>query len=211
MSNLIEHTIKSIENAEKHISDINQSILDLEGMSSPKVRHLLNNITKLNECNYLEIGCWKGSTSISALFNNKVKNYWLIDNFSEFGGPKNEFINNFTSIMKYSPNLIDRDFISFDPIKEYNIKDVNLYFYDGFHSSECQRYALSHYINSLQNEFIYLCDDWNYENIRHSTKDIIKELNLNILYEIELPAKFNGDTELWWNGLLVSVLQKTKK
>lgn len=40
-------------------------------MSSPKVRHLLNNLCSLPSTSYLEIGTWKGSTWISALFQNQ--------------------------------------------------------------------------------------------------------------------------------------------
>lgn len=205
---LVEHTIKSIENATKHISDIDDTILSLDGMSSPKVRHLLNNITKLENCNYFEIGCWKGSTIISALFKNSVKNHWVVDDFSMFSGTKDEFIKNFTSILGYSPNLIDKDFTSFNPSKDYGIKDVNVYFYDGDHEDYPQGSALSHCIDSFQDEFIYICDDWNGWRVAKMTKDTIHSLKLEILYEKILPAKFNGDKELWWNGLYVSVLKK---
>ena len=206
---MISHVKQSIENAINHKSNINDEILALEGMSSPKIRHFLNNITKLEKCNYLEIGCWKGSTIISALFQNNIQNYWAIDNFSEFGGPKEEFIKNFTKILKYPPNLIDEHYTSFNPI-EKGIKDVNVYFYDGNHAEHSQELALSHYINSLQNEFIYICDDWNWHHVRTGTNNAIKNLKLNILYDIALQGITpGGDLELWWNGFYVAVLKKS--
>jgi len=208
MSMLIKHVEQSIEKATNHISDLSDEILKIDGMSSPKMRHFLNNITKLEKCNYLEIGCWKGSTLISALFKNNVQNYWAIDNFSEFGSPKNEFIQNFSKILNCNPNLIDKDFTSFNPI-DYGIKDVNVYFYDGYHMGRCQELALSHYINSLQDEFIYICDDWNGWAVASQTQSAIKELKLNVLYEKVLPAKYAGDIELWWNGVYVAVLKKS--
>ena len=72
---LIEHVKQSIQNAELGISQLNSKILNLEGMSSDKVRHFLNNICSLEHGNYLEIGVWKGSTFISALYKNKLQ--WL--------------------------------------------------------------------------------------------------------------------------------------
>ena len=53
----------------------------------------LNNII-YDGCNYLEIGSWKGSTTSAALYNNKPNSSISIDNFSQFGGPKEEFWNN---------------------------------------------------------------------------------------------------------------------
>ena len=131
--NLIEHVKKSVENSRNHISDIDDRVLAIEGMSNRKVRHLFNNITKIDNCNYLEIGCWKGSTCISALYKNKINKHWIIDNFSLFGGPREEFLTNFRTILGYEPNLIDKHYRSFDPVKDYGIENVNVYFYDGEH------------------------------------------------------------------------------
>ena len=67
---LIQKVEYSISNAERGISSLASEILKLEGMSSPKVRHLLNNLCALPGARYLEIGSYKGSTWISALYNN---------------------------------------------------------------------------------------------------------------------------------------------
>ncbi len=61
----------SIELAYQGSSSLTQQILNIDGMSSPKVRHFLNNLCSLPGTSYLEIG-WKGSTWISALYGNKA-------------------------------------------------------------------------------------------------------------------------------------------
>jgi hypothetical protein len=209
--NLIEHAIQSIDKATCHVSDIDNRILALPGMSSPKVRHFLNNIVKLPECNYLEIGCWKGSTTVSALYKNHPKMYWVIDNFSqnfyEAGNVKADFLNNFITILGYQPNLIDRNYVSFDPYKE-GIRDVNVYFYDGDHIGNAQELALKHYLPCLQKEFIYICDDWNGYETKKVTKQAIIDLKLQVLFEVELPNNGHNDMNLWWEGLYVSVMRK---
>ena len=58
----------SIENAEKGISHLNKGALMVDGMSSTKSRHLLNNLCAFPEAVYFEIGSWKGSTIIAASF-----------------------------------------------------------------------------------------------------------------------------------------------
>src|SRR4051812_41711122 len=80
---LIAHVKASIENGNNHISQLNDAVLGIQGMSSPKVRHFLNNLCTMNDSHYLEIGCWKGSTFVSSLFNNEktVLSAIAIDNW----------------------------------------------------------------------------------------------------------------------------------
>ena len=54
-------------NSGLHESKITQEVLDVVGMSSPKVRHFLNNICNRPGTRYLEIGSHFGSTLISAV------------------------------------------------------------------------------------------------------------------------------------------------
>lgn len=208
---LIDHITKSIEKATRHVSDIDDRILALEGMSSAKIRHFLNNIVKFEGCNYLEIGCWKGSTTISALYKNKPNKYWVIDNFSQSfygqGNVKPEFMKNFKTILGYEPNLIDAGYAAIDLDRE-GIRDVNVYFYDGDHMNDAQHVALAHYLPCLQKEFIYICDDWNGYEVKKVTRQSIKDLNLQVLFEVELPNNGHNDTELWWEGLYVAVIRK---
>src|ERR1039457_3148727 len=79
-------------------------ILNIEGMSTTKVRQLINSICHLPSAEtYLEIGSFKGSTLISAAYNNKhLKWACGIDNFSEhfnnsnYDTIKNSLLNNIT-------------------------------------------------------------------------------------------------------------------
>ena len=204
MNILIDHTIKSIENAEKGISKIDDRILKLEGASDGNIRHFLNNVASLENCNYLEIGCWKGSTSISAMFNNKPNKYWCVDAYNgTWDGTeiaKKTFIEKFTEIIGHSPNLIQRDSMTItNPVKECGIENVNVYLYDGDHSDEATVMALSVFMESLQNEFIYIVDDWEWWNVKGATLNAIKNLGLTTLFESTRP---------WWNGFYISVLKK---
>ena len=66
-------------------------------MSGKKTRHFYNNICSMKNSRYLEIGTWKGSTLCSAMCNNKMKCV-AIDNWSQFNGPKNEFLKNLINL-----------------------------------------------------------------------------------------------------------------
>ena len=65
---LIAHVCMSIERAEKHLSRLYEDVLQIDGMSSAKVRHFLNNLCSKPNTHYLEIGVWKGSTFLASLF-----------------------------------------------------------------------------------------------------------------------------------------------
>lgn len=208
--NIISHIQNSIMLAYQGQSKLNSSILNIEGMSSSKVRHLLNNICSAKDSCYLEIGCFKGSTFISALYGNdqSIIDAVGIDNWSEFGGPFQVFTKN---CIKFLPNSKYRFFshesFSLD-ISSLFPKPVNIYFYDGDHSEEAQELALTYYNKALDNFFILIVDDWNWEKVKIGTFKAFKKLNYEIVYSEELPASFNGDIENWWNGIFIALIRK---
>ena len=87
----------------------------------------------------------------------------------------------------------------------------NIYFYDGDHTVLSQEQALVYYYDLLEDEFLYVCDDWNAPDAKKGTQQGILKTGLKILNEWFLPAKFNGDKENWWNGVYVINAQKGDK
>jgi hypothetical protein len=189
-------------------SSLPESIFQIEGMSGKFFKNLLNNLLKEESIkNYLEIGVWKGSTCISALYeNNNLSNYFLIDNFSLFDGPKDEFKNNFEKFLNKSCNIIDADCFSLD-LEKYNIKNIDVYFFDGPHDEIDQYNALKYYYDSLNDCFIFIVDDWNWEQVRKGTNRAIQDLNLKIYKQIEYFTDY-PDANTWWNGCAIFLLKK---
>lgn len=209
---LITHVKKSIKLASQHSSSLTQDILQLEGMSITKNRCLLNNLLKLPKASYLEIGCWKGSTFISALYGNEdsVINAVAIDDWSEFGGPYMEFAANCSHYLQAGYQFYSKDCFKIDP-KSIIKTPVNIYFYDGAHTVEAQNKAFTHYDSAFDNVFITVVDDWNHGHARNGTFSAFSQLGYKVLYETYLPANFNGDRELWWHGLYVAVIRKSNQ
>jgi len=63
--------------------------------------------------------------------------------------------------------------------------------------------------------FIFIVDDWNWQDVREGTLNSIKDLNLTVLYEKEIRLTFDNSvtpepklSQEWWNGIYVSILQK---
>jgi len=209
---LIHHLKQSLANAEQGVSALSQEVLSLEGMSSPKVRHLLNNLCSLPEVNYLEVGVWKGSTWIASLYNNSstVSSAVAIDNWSQFGAPRHQFIkscNFFLKEMNYQ--FVDQD--AFKINLNLFLNPINLYFYDGDHSILSQEKAFTYFNPIFDNSFIAIVDDWNEPETQIGTYAAFDKLNYELLFEVILPARWNGDIDHWWNGVYAAVIRKTSK
>jgi hypothetical protein len=205
---------KAFDNAEKGISKITPEIMTMDGMTGIKTRHFYNNLLNFEGARYLEIGTWKGSSVCSAMCNNKAT-VVCIDNWEEFGGPKNEFLNNFNSYKgQNNATFIEADCFKLDIS---NLPKFNIYLYDGNHSMISHYFALQHYYDCLDDIFIFIVDDWNWEYVREGTKTAIKTLNLNVLFEKEIRLTFDNShtpeplaSETWHNGIYVTILQKSK-
>lgn len=203
---------KAFQNAENDISKLNQDIIKMEGMTGTKTRHFYNNLLDTEDARYLEIGTWKGSSVCSAMYKNKAT-VTCIDNWSEFGGPKAEFLVNFERYKgENKANFIESDCYKVDV---NTLPKFNIYMYDGNHTKDSQYKALTHYYKCLDDIFIFIVDDWNWKDVRDGTFQAIKELNLDILYEREIRLTWDNShtvqdkaSATWWNGIYVSILHK---
>jgi hypothetical protein len=202
------HAETAVIDAINDKSKINDDILAIHGMSSRKGRHLLNNLCSLPDINYLEIGSWKGSTAISALYQNNIQNYTIIDNW-KICPPEIQqaLFDNFDNILGYPPNIIQEDCFSFNPL-ERGIKDIDIYFYDGEHEEVDQYQALTHYYDALSDNFIFIVDDTNYPPALVGTIKAITDKKLKINKHWTLQAGWGNDPFNFWNGMYVAVLSK---
>lgn len=192
---------------------LNQSVFNINGMSTPEVRMFLNELID-QETNYLEIGTHRGSTFVSAMYKNNPKNAIAID---DFGGPmhapdiKNDFLKNCADneVTKYK--LIHNDSFRLKPNELESIKDINVYFYDGGHTENDHKRSLTYYYNCLSKIFIFVVDDWVHQPAVSGTLKAIEELNLKVHKKWELGHSQhikNSPDLSWHNGLYIAVLEK---
>ena len=136
-------------------------IRQIEGMSGQKYRSLINRLVgSISDARYLEIGSWAGSTAAAALHGNRVRAL-CIDNWSEFGGPREVFFTNIKKVL--TPNIqfdvIERDFRAVD----YNhVGTFNIYLFDGPHEEKDQYDGIMIVQPALANPFILIVNDWNW-------------------------------------------------
>ena len=190
---------------------------DVEGMISIRNQQLLNLAFRFigaGEC-YLEVGTYKGKSLISAMVNNPVVPVFACDNFSVFPGNALEIT--LANLRRYGlENKVM--FYSCDFLEVYCPQKlpipVGLYFYDAAHEEEPQYLAIKKVEPFLADEALVIVDDWLYtpdcpSYARAGTLRAVKESCHQWRLMYELPARFNGDRAMWWNGLGVLSFRRT--
>jgi hypothetical protein len=148
---------------------------------------------------------FKGATFVAALFNNKFEYAIGIDNSSEFGDVTAEREANVDKfLVKNNMELISDDCFTVN----LSDKKFNIYFYDGNHFYDSQKKAFTYFDSVLDDEFIAVVDDWNWDYVRKGTLDAFSELGYIIVGSWELISSKEGDPNSWWNGLGVFVIKK---
>lgn len=214
---MIQHVQRSIEQASLEMGNLSAEVLKIDGMTSAKGRYLLNHLCAFPNTVYLEIGSWKGSSFVSALYQNQnMKKAYAIEkwvrfaeNGFDFGDVRDEFYANVHAHLQELPyEVYEKDCFS---VKLNEIpEEITIYFYDGEHRKQDQKKAFTYFNDWFASEFIAIVDDWNWESTRSGTFEAFDELGYKILFEQYLPANFDGDVANWWNGMYVAVIRKPK-
>jgi hypothetical protein len=223
------NTLKRIQ----YTTRLDPRLLTMDGMSGAMFRSFTNNLMAQPQISsYMEIGCWTGSTAISALYDNdNIQRHWLIDNWSEAWGTvdntKNKFFENWNMFMKNkTPVLIDTDCFKIN-LSEHSMKNIDVCFCDGGNDEKGDRNvhkSLSHFYDAMGDQFIFMVDDWlTYAahdttfgaRIRSNVDQAIADLGLKVLFHAAAPTNNNtgyldgsGDKFGWWNGCGIFVFSK---
>jgi hypothetical protein len=93
---------------------------------------------------------------------------------------------------------------------------IGLYFYDGAHDEDSQYEGIRQAEPLLAGKALVIVDDWRFAEDsrsyaqRGTQRAIAESANeWQLLYE--LPARFNGDRALWWNGVAVLAFRRLPK
>lgn len=197
----------AIRDAHEGRSRLDAAVLAVPGMTSARVKHFLNNLCRGEDVAYLEIGSWRGATVTAASFNNPGR-FTAVDSFVEGNGA--EFhANRARHAEQCRFTFVERDCWQLEPEELAEPAGINIYFYDGAHDYESQVRAFTHFDPILAREFVAVVDDWDHPPVRKGTRVAFDTLGYEVVREWELPARFNGDVENWWNGLYVALVRKT--
>jgi|GEM_PF-1324102 len=194
--------VRAIQDARREQSKLPHSVISsLDGLSSRKVWHLLNNLAAQSK-NYLEVGLYKGSTLISALHGNDHLKAFGVDNFCMFPHKRHVFFSQ-TDPYKDKFTLFEQDCWTVDLTK---LPPIDLFFYDGDHSFEAQYKAIEYFYPAMADEFVYVCDDWNMKRVPNATFEAGKKMKLEVVENHDLFSAPKGE---WWNGIGIVRFKKT--
>jgi hypothetical protein len=213
---LVKHVIWSLNQANTFQQRLPESIIHIHGMSGWKTRTFYNALCSLDRpIEYFEVGAWQGSTLCSALHGNPKVHATVIDNWSEFDGPYEQFITNVEMCgLKDRVVVFKEDFTNFNGYKRL-CKPVDIYLYDGDHSVDSQRLAITNMWDALAEKAIVIVDDWNSPDVRKGTEEGFKAVDANIVERFEILYTHDGAhtptvmaCQEFWNGIGVFVIDK---
>jgi hypothetical protein len=210
---LVKHSFDQALNNE---SPLPSEIREIVGMSGQKYRAFINNLVR--SCpnpRYLEVGSWAGSTATAALSGN-CASALCIDNWSGFGGPKDQFFQNINNVLseKIQFKFMECDFRSVD---YGSIGKFNIYLFDGPHKPADQYDAIVIAHPALTETFFLIVDDWNWLGVRLGTLRALAGCRCQLECSIEVRTTLDGSYPSphmqqsdWHNGYFIAVVRKER-
>lgn len=184
---------------------IRERFLRLEGvprMSTMAVHATLQRIVAempADQC-FVNVGVWHGFTFLSSLLDNHDKHCVGIDNFSQFGGPKDEFLKRFHQFRGPHHEFHEMDYQ--DYFRDHHQGLLGAYLYDGEHSYANQLQGLKVAEPFFAPGCIVLVDDTNWDEPRQATLDFVRDSDKDYELLFDVKTAYNGHPT-WWNGLMV--------
>ncbi len=160
---------------------------------------------KPNEA-FVNVGVWNGFTFLSGVAHNPTKICIGVDNFSQFGGPREAFLKRFNALKSTNHHFYDMDYIEY--FNRLHTGKIGFYIYDGDHKYEDQLKGLQVAEPHFSNNCIILVDDTNWPDPRQATYDFMQ--NSAYQYEVLLDVKtYRNGHITYHNGIIL--FQRTGK
>jgi hypothetical protein len=154
------------------------------------------------EAAFVNVGAWHGFSFLAGIASNPDRRCVCIDNFSQFGGPREEFLARFEA--RRSPR---HEFHEID-YEEYFAKvhrgPIGFYIYDGEHSYRNQLRGLEAAEPFFADRCAVLVDDTNDPEPRRATMDFIGRHPGRYRLVLDRKTGCNGHPT-YWNGILLFV------
>ncbi|MFE5320700.1 class I SAM-dependent methyltransferase [Paenibacillus sp. NPDC056579] len=177
-------------------------ICTLPRMSTLALGAIINKaVSQMDERHaFVNVGVWNGFTFIAGMQNNPNKKCIGVDNFSEFGGPREAFDEAFSHHKNEHHLFYDMDYADYFTHKHN--EPIGFYIFDGPHDYDNQLKGLQLAEPFFTKDCIIMVDDTNWESPRQATLDFIA--NSVHDYEILFDAStaYNGHPT-FWNGVIV--------
>jgi hypothetical protein len=176
-------------------------LLQVQSMSTIATAHLINRIVAGMDPDeaYLNVGCWQGYSFLAGVIE-RDRHCIGVDNFSQFGGPREAFLRNYAMVAHERSEFHEMDYEEF--LRTKLQRKIGFYFYDGEHSYLNQRKGLDLIRPYLSDDAIILVDDTNWPEARQATLDFVRENHPHYELLIDCRTAANGHPT-FWNGIMI--------
>jgi hypothetical protein len=217
-----KRALKAISDGLTRSSNYDPENYIVRGLTSDRVRHLLNSLCSYEDSTYLEIGTFVGSTFFAASMNNSAKCFG-VDDFSEpeckpmmnhvpwaeISNPYDMFVQHWNKYENGNSVFIKSSAQELTP-EDFEGHKPNVIFYDADHDMIEQMNNLNHILPFLDDKFILVVDDANFDGVVEGTVQFVRENNLVCYFERKILSGIIENPTHWWNGIHILVLEKTK-
>ena len=149
---------------------------------------------------YVNVGIWNGFSFFAGMVAGPDRTVVGIDNFSQFGGPKDQAMAVFERLKGPQHSFYDMDYR--DYFSHVHEGEIGFYFYDGEHSYENQLQGLKVAEPYFSKDCIVLVDDTNWEEPRQATLDFVAQSSNTYRMLFDEKTAWNGHPT-YWNGLML--------
>jgi predicted O-methyltransferase YrrM len=154
---------------------------------------------------FVNVGVWHGFSFLAGMAGNADRTCIGIDNFSEFGGPREAFLARFGAARSMRHSFHELDYREYFSRVHQGL--IGFYIYDGAHAYDHQRRGLETAEPFLAPGCIVLVDDTNDDEPAQATRDFVaaRPGAFRILFERRTA---HNSHPTFWNGVMV--LERTE-
>lgn len=153
---------------------------------------------------FLNVGVWHGFTFLAGLVGNGEKTCVAVDDFSQFGSPRREFLRRFDELRTDHHHFYEMDYREY--FRRHSHRPIGFYLFDGPHTYDHHRKGLEFAEPHLAPGALIMVDDANYTQVREATFDFVRASSHQ--YQVAFDQTTSSNVHpTWWNGVLL--LRKT--
>jgi len=187
---------------------------DVPGMASENKLAMLNLAASLlppGEA-YLEVGSWKGLSTISAMLGNATPAFYALEKFRECGSRDEVLPDLLANLERWGVRdrlkLVQRDAFRALTRPDWLGHPVGVYFYDGDHGRLAHYLALGLAEPLLADEALVIVDDTSWPVVARATDRYVdSHPGYDLLYSFEGQIEFDPR---WWNGVRVYAFRRDR-
>jgi hypothetical protein len=184
------------------LRDVLRPLLDVRRMSTMAIGAVLNRAVASMPAGhaFVNVGVWHGYTLLAAMAGNPDAVCVGIDDFSEFGGPRDEFGARFEAARSPRHSFHEMDYR--DYLADIHDGPIGMYLYDGENSYEGEFEALRAAEPYFAESCILMADDTNRSQRRQAMLDFVQQSRHD--YSVVLDVRTGANRHpTFWNGTLV--------